>query len=1304
MAQTKIKSGQLDLSGAAHGTDGQALLSNADGTMRWGDIQVAGPGYTSLDYPGATTALNAAGGQTLIINGSGYDANTTVTFGTTSVSAISVLSATQLSVTTPALANGTYDLVLGNAAGGTTTQSNVIIYNATPSWTTAAGSLGSVVKDTTANFTVAATEPDGGAITYAVTSGALPTGLSLNTSSGAITGTATPSISSNTTYNFTITATDNENQTNARAFSIEVTVPLPSERFEVITYTGNGGTQKIEGGKILRGAVFNGSNSTITIPDSSIFDFVNATSMSFFVNRNTTNRDFIIDKANGGSGSYGWQLEYFGTTKGYQFQIHNTSNGVISNLETGANSTTGNWEHIVVTHNGSGEFKIYFNGVLKATQTLSGTVSTNTGDVKIGTYQLSSGFEFDGKLDQLRFFNKALSSSEVTTLYQEDDYTSTTKSTTDIFSDGSGVTLYEFETNANATDSVTEIAFDSTINTSSIAYTVNNRKIAGNTGGSYASTRVTESKSSGKWYFEMYYDNSSYFPSSRGGLGLLCPTCTMTTYLGGTSQDEWAVFNGGNVINNGSSVHNESLGDFSIGNVIMCALDLDNQKVYFGKNGNWFNSANPSNGTNSFTLSGSEYYAAGWVYNTSDQLTFRFREGDFAYTVPTGFSAYSETNYDGTASNVAFKEGTKFSPDLVWIKQRTGSVANHVIFDSIRGVHKQLGANTTSSEIDRTSTDKGVTSFNSNGFTVKDTSAGDYEINGPSGGTYSGNGSYVAWCWKAGGSSTSSNSDGTITTNISANVAAGFNIISYAGNGTADSTIGHGLGQQVKLAFFKNRTTGSTYWYVYSDELSGSTYNLYLNASSAQTADNVLRGGNTTTIQISNSTAVNATSNNYICYAFANIDSYQKIGKYTGNGSTNGTIVETGFEPAFLMIKRIDSSANWRILDNERSLSNPRDKELYPNLSNVEGDYDAIDFLSNGFQNISTDSSYNANGGTYLYLAIAADPDITQPTQANSFDVVTYTGNGSTQDIETDFKPDLVWIKERTNASHHALFDSVRGNQYLISPNQTISQIDQSANPALESFDINGFTVDQTNTSNYYVNRSSQTYVAWCFKAGSHDDNLPEINTEGSIDSIVSVNDAAGFSIVKYTGTGANATVGHGLSNPPELIFVKTLDSVDNWMVLSTAVGSEKKAALNADVAFDDDSLPWNSTDPTSSVFSVGTKPATNASGDKFIAYCWYSVTGHSKIGSYEGNNDSGDQSITGLGFQPRFLLLKNADDTGRWVIIDSVRGNDEELYPNLSNVESNEPNRTTLDSDGFTVRSGRYNNNGDTFIYMAFK
>jgi len=130
----------------------------------------------------------------------------------------------------------------------------------------------------------------------------------------------------------------------------------------------------------------------------------------------------------------------------------------------------------------------------------------------------------------------------------------------------------------------------------------------------------------------------------------------------------------------------------------------------------------------------------------------------------------------------------------------------------------------------------------------------------------------------------------------------------------------------------------------------------------------------------------------------------------------------------------------------------------------------------------------------------------------------------------------------------------------------------------------------------------------------------------------------------------------------------------------------------------------WNDTAPTSTVFTLGdnTQAADANDPDDHIAYCFHSVDDYQKVGSYEGDNDSGNQSITGLGFQPKFLLLKNADDTGNWVIIDSTRGNDEELYPNLSNAEANEPNRTTLDSDGFTVRNGRNNNNGDTFIYLA--
>ena len=189
---------------------------------------------------------------------------------------------------------------------------------------------------------------------------------------------------------------------------------------------------------------------------------------------------------------------------------------------------------------------------------------------------------------------------------------------------------------------------------------------------------------------------------------------------------------------------------------------------------------------------------------------------------------------------------------------------------------------------------------------------------------------------------------------------------------------------------------------------------------------------------------------------------------------------------------------------------------------------------------------------------------------------------------------------------------------------------------------------------------------------------------------------------MKYTGTGSNASFGHGLSSLPELVIVKRTSATEDWFVLYDTTNTPPNyMKLNTTSAGGTSSGVFPSP-ATSTVVNVGNDTSTNSSGSTYIAYCFHSVDDYQKVGSYEGDNDSGNQSITGLGFQPKFLLLKNADDTGNWVIIDSTRGNDEELYPNLSNAEANEPNRTTLDSDGFTVRNGRYNNNGDTFIYLA--
>ena len=207
-----------------------------------------------------------------------------------------------------------------------------------------------------------------------------------------------------------------------------------------------------------------------------------------------------------------------------------------------------------------------------------------------------------------------------------------------------------------------------------------------------------------------------------------------------------------------------------------------------------------------------------------------------------------------------------------------------------------------------------------------------------------------------------------------------------------------------------------------------------------------------------------------------------------------------------------------------------------------EGSFGAtngIDFLSDGFSINTTDGVLNASSGTYIYLAIAADPDTTTPTVENSFDVVTYTGTGSSQDIETDFKPDLVWVKIRTQAYAHNWMDSIRGVNKQIRSSGTNAEITNDT--LITSFNDNGFTVGTGSDSN----KSGDDFVAWCWKAGDHDDNLPEINTEGTIDSTVSVNDAAGFSIVKWTTNGSASKYSwtRTFKSAPELIFFKRLDS-----------------------------------------------------------------------------------------------------------------------------------------------------------------
>lgn len=314
--------------------------------------------------------------------------------------------------------------------------------------------------------------------------------------------------------------------------------------------------------------------------------------------------------------------------------------------------------------------------------------------------------------------------------------------------------------------------------------------------------------------------------------------------------------------------------------------------------------------------------------------------------------------YNGTATNVNFL-GMAFQPDMVWVKARSGTYGSnpHRIQDSVRGDF-YLSSSSTSTEAAVTT---GIQSYDTNGFTVG------------SGNSYNGTGTdFVAWCWKAGGAAVS-NTDGNITSSVSANQAAGFSIGTYSGNSTAGATIGHGLSATPELIIVKLRSgLSAKAWTVYAESL-GNTKYLYLNDTLAAGTYNFWNNTSPTdsVFSVSSDTNVNSSSGNYVFYAFHSVDGYQKIGSYNGGASGNA-ITGLGFEPRFLIIKRTNSTGGWIIFDSVRDTTDPRTEFLGAHQNLAESTLTGgVDFDSDGFTLQSTNSVVNTSGGIYIYLAIA---------------------------------------------------------------------------------------------------------------------------------------------------------------------------------------------------------------------------------------------------------------------------------------------------------------------------------------------
>ena len=314
------------------------------------------------------------------------------------------------------------------------------------------------------------------------------------------------------------------------------------------------------------------------------------------------------------------------------------------------------------------------------------------------------------------------------------------------------------------------------------------------------------------------------------------------------------------------------------------------------------------------------------------------------------------------------------------------------------------------------------------------------------------------------------------------------------------------------------------------------------------------------------------------------------------------------------------------------------------------------------------------------------------------FNTLLYTGTGSTNAVTgVGFTPDMIWGKNRGQTYNHQINDTVRGVNKQLAPNNTNAE--ETNTGELTAFGSDGFTLGTGGT----LNGSGDNIVAWNWRAGGSGSS----NTDGSITSTVSASTTSGFSIVTYTGTGSNATVGHGLNSTPELIFTKRTNNTQQWFTYTSTTGSGKALFLDSTSAESTQATAYNSA-PTSTVINYGTDNAVNGSSDTYVAYCFHSVKGFSRVGSYIGNGST-DGTFVYLGFKPAFVLIKGSSNTENWHMYDNKRDTfnptDQALQPSSNAAEFTETNVLDFLSNGFKlgISGGGHNGSGISYIFMAF-
>jgi hypothetical protein len=640
--------------------------------------------------------------------------------------------------------------------------------------------------------------------------------------------------------------------------------------------------------------------------------------------------------------------------------------------------------------------------------------------------------------------------------------------------------------------------------------------------------------------------------------------------------------------------------------------------------------------------------------------------------VPTYIEdVFSTWLYTGNGSSQSITNGIDVSGKggLVWIKQRN-TTRDHLLFDTSRGATQRLFSNLTLAQSQDT---QSLTAFNANGFSVGSDSG--CNINA---------GTYASWTFRK--------------------QPKFFDVVTYTGNGASSQAISHSLGSTPGCVIVK-RTDSTSFWLVWHRGFSSPDVSYgYLNSTDPFQPDspnnNWAAAPTSTTFTPASNYNVNGAT--YVAYLFAHnaggfgltgTDNVISCGSYTTNAS--GVItspVNLGYEPQWILSKRVDSARNWQILDVMRgdgsadgNLSNQY--YLYPNLSDAEGgpSYGEPAPTATGF----TVTASTANS-TYIYIAIRRGPMKTPTSGTSVFDADTYTGDDATSRlISSGFAADAAFITDRTDSSRGQRFisDRLRGGGNSMATQSTTSENGDTGyynSDMLNEFQSNSGILVTPNVSRY--NSSGKSYVAYQYR-----------RAPGFFDEVC------------YTSTGSSASLTHNLGVPPELVIFKCRSTAGgDWIVYWSAQPSKALKLNDVSAIFNEGA--FNNTAFTSTTMGLAVDSNINSStaGRTYVAYLFATCLGVSKVGSYTGNGSS--QTINcGFTGGARFVMIKRTDSTGDWYVWDTARGivanNDPHLSLNSTDSEVTTDDTIDTDSTGFVVNqvsATNVNVSSATYIYLA--